>query len=139
MYKSAYKPIAQALAAALTRQGYPVGGTTAYPRVELHTFIENTPTDKGGAVRVLSCIVESMSSRSAEQAACMNAYNLDVLGRFRYEGDFSNDFSEDFCLNRPFRVIGVVPTQLTELTETSDPQMFLYRVLQNIDIYIQQL
>jgi len=139
MYSSSYKPIASALAAALAREGYPVGGTATYPRVELHTFIENATTDKGGAVRVLSCIVESMSNKSAEQAATMNAYNLSVLGRFTYEGDFSEDFSEDFQLDRPFRVVGVVPTQLTELTETSDPQMFLYRVLQSIDIYVQQL
>ena len=139
MYNSSYKPIAAALAAALARDGYPVGGTAAYPRVELHSFVENTPTDKGGAVRVLSCIVESMSNRSAEQAANMNAYNLAVLGGFTYEGDWSDDFSDDFRLDRPFRVVGVVPTQLTELTETSDPQMFIYRVLQSIDIYVQQL
>ena len=128
MYSSSYKPIAAALAAALARDGYPVGGTAAYPRVELHSFVENAPTDKGGAVRVMSCIGESMSNRSAEQAANMNAYNLAVLADFRYED-----------AGQTFRVVGVVPTQLTELTETSDPQMFIYRVLQSIDIYVQQL
>ena len=139
MYSSSYKPIAEALALALAREGVAVNGTTGYPRVELHTFIENPTTDKGEALRVLSCIVESMSNRSAEEAAQMNGYNLAALDGFRYDGDWSNDFSGDFRLGRSFRCIGVVPTQLQELTETSDPQMIIYRVLQSIDIYVQQI
>ena len=128
MYSSSYQTIAAALASALSREGVFVGGTAGYPRVELHSFVENAPTDKGSAVRVISCVVESMSNRSAEQAAALNADNLTVLAEFRYEDD-----------GKTFRVFGVVPTQLQELTETSDPQMFLYRVLQTIDIYVQQL
>ena len=126
MYKSSYKAIASALATTLSRAGVSVNGTAGYPRVELHTFIENTPSDKGGAVRVLSCIVESMSAKGAADAASMNADNLALLGAMTYTGT-------DFAL------VGIVPTQMQELTETSDPQMILYRVLQTIDIYIQQL
>lgn len=125
MYKSSYKAIAQALTAALTRPGVFVGGTADYPRVEIHTFVENPPTDKGDAVRVLSCIVESMSTTSPEDAATMNAENLELLDGFAYEGE---DFS----------VIGWTPVQLQNLTETSDPQLILHRVLQTIDIYVQQ-
>ena len=138
MYSSSYKEIGSALVAALVRQGVRVGGTAGYPRIELHTFIENPATDKGCGVRVLSVIVESMSNRSAEEAARMNECNLARLDRFRYEGPFDDSFSDDFQHTRAFRVFGVVPTQLQELTETSDPQMILYRVLQTIDIYVQQ-
>lgn len=126
MYSSSYKPIATALATLLSRSGVQVGGGAGYPRIELHTFIENPPSDKGGVVRVLSCIVESMSNRGAAAAATLNDENLALLGGWTYTG---TDFS----------IMGVVPTQLQELTETSDPQIILYRVLQTIDIYVQQL
>lgn len=126
MYSSSYKTIAAVLVSALEREGVAVGNTASYPRIELHTFIEAPAMDKGNAVRVLSCIVESMSNRSAGLAADMNAENLSRLGALAYSG-------EDFA------IVGIVPTQLQELTETSDPQLILYRVLQSIDIYIQQL
>ena len=126
MYSSSYASIASSLVTTLSREGVPVNGTAGYPRVELHTFIENPATDKGGAVRVLSCIVESMSNKSAADAATMNAGNLALLGAMTYTGT-------------DFRLVGIVPTQLQELTESTDPQMILYRVLQTIDIYIQQL
>lgn len=126
MYKSSYQNIAAALHAALAREGVNVGGTAGYPRVECHSFIENTPQDKEGSVRVLTCTVESMSTVSPEDAAEMNAGNLERLGSFTYE-------------DTDFKVIGLVPTQLQDLTETSDPQKILHRVLQTIDIYVQQL
>lgn len=126
MYKSSYKTINAALTAALTRTGVHVGGTASYPRVQLHSFVENTPQDKGDAVRVLSCVVEADSTTSAVDAARINEDNLQLLGGFSYTGT-------------DFRAFGVVPTQLQEFTETSDPQQILYRVLQSIDIYVQQL
>ena len=126
MYKSSYKTIAAALRTALTRQGVFVGGTAGYPRVQLHSFVENTPQDKGDAVRVLSCVVESISTKSAVDSATINETNLQLLGGFSYSGT-------------DFRAFGLIPTQQQELTETSDPQKILYRVLQSIDIYVQQL
>ena len=126
MYKSAYKPIIKALITALERTGVYVGGTAGYPRVEVHSVIENTPMDKAGSVRVLACTVESMSTVSPEEAAGMNEDNLAKIGAFSYSG-------------ADFKVIGIVPTQFQDLTETSDPQKIIHRALQSIDIYVQQL
>lgn len=128
MYKSAYKPLVQALISALSngRTGVFFGGTAGYPRVEVHSVIENPPLDKGGAVRVVNATVESMSVTSPEEAATMNTDNLAKLGSFTYTGT-------------EFRVIGLLPSQLQELTENSDPQKILHRVLQVIDIYVQQI
>ena len=126
MFKSCYKPIRAALVSALTREGVHVGGTAGYPRVEPHSFIENTPQDKGDAVRVLNCVVESISATSSTEAAQINEANVALLGAFNYA-------------DTEFRVFAVVPTQLQNLTETSDPQKILYRVLQTVDIYVQQL
>ena len=125
MYRSSYKPLAQALHAALAREGVYVGSTAGYPRVECHSFIENAPLDKDGSVRVLACTVESMSTVSPEAAAAMNAENLERLGSFEFE-------------DSDFRVLGIVPTQFQDMTETSDPQKILHRALQSIDIYVQQ-
>ena len=138
MYRSAYKPVFEELHRRLARPGVFIGNTAGYPRVEVHTIVENQPTDKGNAVRVLSCVLESMSTSSMEEAATMNEYNLGLLQDFRYEGMFSDDFSEDFQLTGEFRVVGVVFTGMNELAETSDTQTVIYRVLQNVDIYVQQ-
>ena len=126
MYRSAYKPIFEELNQRLAREGVYVGKSADYPRVEVHTIVENQPTDKGDSVRVLSCVLESMSTTSMEEAATMNGDNLEVLDAFRYEDE-------------QFRVVGVVFTGMNEMTETSDTQMILYRVIQNADIYVQQL
>lgn len=125
MYRSSYKPLAQALHAALAREGVYVGSTAGYPRVECHSFIENAPLDKDGSVRVLACTIESMSTVSPEDAASMNADNLERLDSFEYQ-------------DSDFKVIGIVPTQFQDMTETSDPQKILHRALQSIDIYVQQ-
>ena len=125
-YTSAYRFLAEFLHTALTREGVQVGNTASVPRVECHTFIENTPSDKAGAVRVVSVIVESMSNRSPEEAAAMNAGNLAAI---QAAGQTGTDY----------KVVGAVPTQLQELTEASDTQIVLHRVLQTIDFYIQQL
>lgn len=126
MYKSCYKTIRAALVSALTRAGVHVGGTAGYPRVEPHSFVENPPQDKGDALRVLNCIVESLSVKSSTEAAEINDANVALLEAFNFA-------------DTSFRVVAVVPTQLQNLTETSDPQKILYRVLQTIDIYVQQL
>lgn len=131
MYNPSYQPVAEALHVTLAREGVHVGDTAAYPRVECHSFVENTPQDKGDAVRVLACVVESMSVTSPEEAAGMNADNLaliQTLDGYIYTSGTTT-----------FEVIGIVPTQFQDMTETSDPQKILYRALQSIDIYVQQI
>lgn len=126
MYKPSYKPISEALHAALAREGVYVGGTAGYPRVELHTFIEASPLDKGDSVRTLTCTIESVSNTSMEAAAGMNGDNMQLLGSFTYT-------------DAEFSVIGIVPTQLQDITENTDSQKVLYHVFQTVDIYVQQL
>ena len=128
MYKPSYKPLSQAIHAALAREGVAIGNTAAVPRVEVHSFVEAQPQDKGDALRVLSCVVESISNVSMEDAAGMNATNLEKLAGVQVTGDTPE-----------YRVIGSVPTQLQESTDTTDTQMIEYHVSQNIDFYVQQL
>jgi hypothetical protein len=126
IYRSSQGEIYKAIRARLTRKGVAVGETAGYPRVEVHSFTENAPTDKDGRVRVVSCVVESMSVTSYGHSVSMNEENL-----ARLLGDWH-------VLGNTFEVLGVVPDQLTELTESLDTKEILYRQLQRVNITIWQ-
>lgn len=126
-YKSAQGEVYKALRGQLLRPGVPVGETADYPRVEIHSFIENLPQDKDGMVRTLSCVVESMSVMSYGDSIKMNEDNLK---RLMEEGWH--------VIGGGFTILGVVPDQLTELTETLETKEILYRQLQRLNITIWQ-
>jgi hypothetical protein len=127
IYRSSQGEVYKAIRARLTRKGVAVGETAGYPRVEVHSFTENAPTDKDGRVRVVSCVVESMSVTSYGHSVSMNEENLARL----LAGDWH-------VLGNTFEVLGVVPDQLTELTESLDTKEILYRQLQRVNITIWQ-
>lgn len=127
IYRSSQGEVYKAIRARLTRKGVAVGETAGYPRVEVHSFTENAPTDKDGRVRVVSCVVESMSVTSYGHSVSMNEENLARL----LAGDWH-------VLGNTFEVLGVVPDQLTELTENLDTKEILYRQLQRVNITIWQ-
>ena len=127
IYRSSQGEVYKAIRARLTRKGVAVGETAGYPRVEVHSFTENAPTDKDGRVRVVSCVVESMSVTSYGHSVSMNEENLARL----LAGDWH-------VLGNTFEVLGVVPDQLTELTESLDTKEILYRQLQRLNITIWQ-
>lgn len=125
-YRSAQGEVYKALRKRLLRDGIPVGETANYPRIEIHSFTENAPTDKDGMVRTLSCVVESMSVKSYGDAVTMNEGNLERL------------LEEGWGIDKGFTILGITPDQLTELTETLETQEILYRQLQRINVLIWQ-
>ena len=125
-YRSAQGEVYKALRKQLLRDGIPVGETANYPRIEIHSFTENAPTDKEGMVRTLSCVVESMSVKSYGDAVTMNEGNLERL------------LEEGWGIDKGFTILGITPDQLTELTETLETQEILYRQLQRINVLIWQ-
>lgn len=126
-FRIAQGDLYKALRAQLLRPGVPVGETAEYPRVEIHSFIESAPTDKDGLLHNLSCVVESMSTRSYGEAVEMNEVNIDLLLKGNWH-----------AIGNEWTIISVSPDQLTELTETLDTQEILYRQLQRINILIWQ-
>lgn len=126
-YRSAQGAVYKALRQELIRKGVSVGETADYPRVEIHSFTENAPSDKDGRMRSMSCIVESMSVKSYGDAVQMNEYNLAKL--------MADGWG---VIGEGFTVIGVTPDQLTELTETLETKEILYRQLQRINLLIWQ-
>lgn len=126
-YKSAQGQVYKALRNQLLRPGIPVGETAGYPRVEIHSFIEDAPTDKDSVVRSITCTVESMSVTSYGESVMMNEVNLEKLQEDGWQ-----------VIGGGFTILRVLPDQLTELTEILDTQEILYRQLQRIKILIWQ-
>ena len=121
---SALGAVYKGIVARLTRKGVKVGGTASYPRVEVHSVIEQEPLDKGGTVRSISCIVESISEDRMAEVVGLNEGNLEQL-------------SMALNLDADWRIVGIQQGQLQQITETSETNKILYRLLQNITVYVQ--
>ena len=121
---SALGAVYKGIVARLTRKGGNVGGTASYPRVEVHSVTEQEPLDKGGTVRSISCIVESISEDRMAEVVGLNEGNLEQL-------------SMALNLGADWRIIGIQQGQLQQITETSETNKILYRLLQNITVYVQ--
>lgn len=127
-HTSAYGALRAAVVSCLKNTGLRVGGTAAYPRVEVHTITENQRLDKEGAVRSLSLTIESISDSSMVQSAEMNA---DAMEAITAEGALD--------AGAEWSILDVIPSQLQDLPETSDSAKILYRTLQGYDILVERL
>lgn len=123
---SAYSPLYSAVVTRLTRTGVTVGGTARVPRIEVHTITEGERLDKDGALRQLTLTVECISNKSLSDAETMNSDNLRLLTE--------NDLSIE-----GWNVIGIVPTLLQDLTETSETNTILYRLIQQFNVFVEQI
>lgn len=123
---SAYGDIYSALKTRLDRPGVRVGGTAGYPRVEIHSIREGERQDKDGALRTVTLTVESISKSSLGEAVAMNDGNLRLLTETEIEIDGWD------CL-------GVIPTQLQDLSETSDSAKIIYRILQEVSVFLEKV
>lgn len=124
---SALGAVYKGLVARLTRKGVKVGGTASYPRVEVHSVVENEPLDKGGYVRVITCVVECMSEDRMADVMQMNDDNLGLI------------LSDSLQLGAPWTIISVQRGQLQELTEKTETNKILYRLLQNVTVYVEYI
>lgn len=122
---SALGAVFKAMVGRLTRKGVKVGGTASYPRVEVHSVIEGEPMDKAGDLRTITCIVESISEERMADVMQMNEDNLALI-------------LAELGIEEPWRVVSVRPGQLQELTETSETNALLYRLLQNVTIIVER-
>lgn len=122
----AYKAVYAAIIARLKRDGVKVGTTSFYPRVEVYGLTESEPLDKGNAVRTIAATVESISTASIADAAAMADDNIALLT------------DTDLPLGDDWRCLGVIPGQLTDMTEQSDTDKIIYRITQQITVWVEQ-
>lgn len=121
---SALSAVFKGLRAILTRSGVNVGGTADYPRVEIHTVTESEWLDKGTTKRI-TCVVECISNKRMTDVLDMNEENLKRM------------LSNSLMLADDWHVFGVIPGQAQELTEVSETNAILYRLMQNVTIYVE--
>ena len=124
---SAIGAVFKAMRNALNRSGVNVGGTADYPRVEIHTITESEWLDKGHTFKRITCIVECISARRMADVLEMNEENLRRM------------LEESLSLDDGWHIVSIVEGQAQELTETSETQALLYRLMQNLTIYVQRL
>ena len=124
---SAIGAVFKALRGRLNRSGVNVGGTADYPRVEIHTITESEWLDKGKTLKRITCIVECISARRMADVLEMNDENLRRM------------LEDSLNLDDGWHIVGIVEGQAQELTETSETQALLYRLMQNLTIYVQRL
>ena len=124
-HTSAYDAVYAAVVARLTREGVTVGKTAFLPRIEVHTITEGQRQEKGGDVRTVNLIVESISNRFLGEASQMNTENLRLL-------------TETPLTLEGWHLVGVLPDQLQDLTEASDSDKIVYRLLQQVSIIVQR-
>lgn len=112
---------------ALTRQGVKIGGTAAYPRVEIHSVVEDAPQTKDNSVRSVTATVECVS---AEKVA-------DVVTLL--EGNTEKLFADAGLALTGWDVIGIVPGQvrLFDEQQSLDSAAVFYRVLQDVTIWLE--
>lgn len=126
-YKSLIADFFRAVIAKLTRQGVNVGGTAAYPRIEVHSVVEDAPLTKDRTLRHITCTVEVITDTKVADAVEIMQENAVRL------------FTEKGLAVPGATLVGLVPGQvrLFEEQETSDSARVLYRILQDMECWIE--
>lgn len=95
-----------------------------YPKIDLHSWIENAPIDKEDSVREISFIVEAYSNKSYDEAVTM-----------------ADTIAQGLCENPPevegATIISVVPDGSEEIQEQDNNNVVLYRQLNRLVVTIK--
>lgn len=113
----------------LKRDGVRIGGTASFPRIEIHSAVEQEPLCKDDSVKQVNCVVECVSNTTLTEALTMHYDNVARI--------FSDALSDTIT---GYDIIDILPGQvrLLDEEETSDSNVIIYRVLQDVTIYIQK-
>jgi len=125
-HESGYGPVYSAVVSRLERPGVRVGRSSFYPRVEIHSITEGERLDKEGQLRQVSLTVESIGNASLAATTAMNEENVKRL-------------TSELVLPEGWRCVGVLPDQLTDLTESADTAKIIYRLLQGFTIWVERV
>lgn len=95
-----------------------------YPKIDLHSWIENTPTDKESSVREISFIVEAYSNTSYDEAVTM----ADTIAQGLCDNPIEVEGAE---------IVSIVPDGTEEIEEQDDNNVVLYRQLNRLVVTIK--
>ena len=125
-HKSGYGDTYSAIVSCLKRSGAKVGGTSSYPRVEVHNVTEGERLDKSGSLRSIEFAVDSVSSTSLQEAVKLNEDNMALLG-------------STLDLGKSWLLIDCIPTTLNDSTEATDSSTIIYRITQRYKLIISSI
>jgi len=114
----------------LLRDGVRIGGTADYPRIEIHSAVEAEPLCKDDFVKQVTCTVECVSNTTLAEALTMHYDNVARI--------FTDQLSDSIIDG--YEIFDILPGQvrLLDEEETSDSNTIIYRVLQDVTIYLQK-
>ena len=120
--------IFKALRRALTRTGVKVGGTAGYPRVEIHSVVEDAPSTKDNAVRSITATIECISDKKVEDIITLA------------EGNIARIFSTAGLSATGWTIFGIIPGQvrLFEEQAAQEQTAVIYRILQDVTIWAEK-
>ena len=97
-----------------------------YPKIDLHSWIENPPLDKEDSVREISFIVEAYSNASYDEAVTM-----------------AETIAQGLIDNPPAvegaKIISVVPDGTEDIEEQDNNNVVLYRQLNRLVVTIKNV
>ena len=97
-----------------------------YPKIDLHSWIENTPTDKESSVREISFIVEAYSNTSYDEAVTM----ADTIAQGLCDNPIEVEGAE---------VVSILPDGTEEIEEQDTNNVVLYRQLNRLVVTIKSV
>ena len=126
-FTSALAEVFKAIRAKLVRNNVNVGGTASYPRVEIHSVIEDTPQTKDMSLRSVTATIECVSAEKVADIVTLANDNIALI--FDAIGLSLTDWN----------VIGIVPGQMRMFDEESsqDNTAVIYRLLHDVTVWIE--
>lgn len=95
-----------------------------YPKIDLHSWIENAPIDKEDSVREISFIVEAYSNKNYDEAVSM-----------------ADTITQGLCDNPPVvegaEIVFITPDGTEEIEEQDNNNVVLYRQLNRLVVTIK--
>ena len=101
-----------------------ISNKVQYPKIDLHTWIENPSIDKEDAVREISFIVEAYSNKNYDEAVTM-----------------ADTISQGLCDNPPkvegAEIVFIEPDGTEEIQEQDNNNVVIYRQLNRLVVTIK--
>lgn len=126
-FVSALAQVYKAIRAKLVGSGATVGGTANYPRIEIHSVVEDAPVTKDNSLRSITANIECISDEKVTDIVSLADTCIEQI------------FDEAGLPMDKWSLVGVVPGQIRLFDEesTQDASAVIYRLLQDVTVWVE--
>ena len=126
-FVSALAQVYKAIRAKLVGSGATVGGTANYPRIEIHSVVEDAPVTKDNSLRSITANIECISDEKVADIVSLADTCIEQI------------FDEAGLPMDKWSLVGVVPGQIRLFDEesTQDASAVIYRLLQDVTVWVE--